>query len=262
MISDSIKYSQNEIEQGLEEFYSLYQERPVQDNQGGMKSPHLFNTWLLVKKINPKLIIESGVWKGLGTWVLEKAAPNADIISFDVTYKHLEYVGEKVKYFQQDITTIEWDAYLKENYPNVRKEEIIIFLDDHQNFLDRIEFVKSIGLTHVLYEDNYPIFQGDTYSPKKVLSMQDYVMDKAGDRTSHKFSFLDHARLTEAIEVYQEMPPIFKTELTRWGDAWDEENYPTKSPYLSSQEWESKYPIYFDEAASYTWICYMRTKQN
>jgi hypothetical protein len=161
-----------------------------------------------------------------------------------------------VKYFQQDITTIDWDKFLSEGYPNIKKEEILIFLDDHQNFLNRIEFVKSLGLTHVLYEDNYPISQGDTYSPKKILSMRDYVMDNAGNRTSYKFSFFDYERLTQAIDTYQEMPPIIKTKDTRWGDPWGDEQYPTKSPYLTSPE-ATKYPLYLQEANSYTWICYM-----
>ena len=259
MIDNIFKFSTNEIEAGLEEFYKLYNSRPIKDNQGGMKSPHLFNTWLLVKKINPKLIIESGVWKGLGTWILEKAAPDAKILSFDVTYNHLEYSSEKVQYFQQDITTINWNKLLEEKYPSIKKEEILIFLDDHQNFLNRIEFVKSIGLTHVLYEDNYPVLQGDTHSPKKILSMEDYVMDKAGDRTTHQFSFFDYERLTEVIEIYQEMPPIFKTDKTRWGDDWNEQKYPTKKPYLILEE-SDRYPLYLEEASSYTWICYMGVK--
>ena len=259
MIDDKIKYTGEEIREELDKFYKIYQDRPIKDNEGGMKSPHLFNTWFLIKKINPKLIIESGVWKGLGTWILEKAAPNAKILSFDVTYQHLEYASDHVKYFQQDITTIDWDKFLSEEYPNIKKEEILIFLDDHQNFLNRIEFVKSIDLTHVLYEDNYPISQGDTYSPKKILSMRDYVMDNAGDRTSYKFSFFDYERLTQAIDTYQEMPPIIKTKDTRWGDPWSDEHYPTKSPYLTSSE-ATKYPLYLQEANSYTWICYMGVK--
>ena len=259
MFDNRIEYSMDEIEAGLEEFYSLYQQRPIKDNQGGMKSPHLFNTWFLIKKINPKLIIESGVWKGLGTWILEKAAPNAKILSFDVTYNHLEYVSKNAKYFQQDITTVNWNETLSQEYSDIKKEEILIFLDDHQNFLNRIEFVKSIGWTHVLYEDNYPVSQGDTYSPKKILSMKDYIMDKAGDRTLHRFSFFDYDRLVEAIDTYQEMPPIFKTKTTRWGDPWSDEDYPTKSPYLSLSE-ASKYPLYLQEADSYTWICYMGVK--
>lgn len=259
MINNKFKFSTSEIRSGLKEFYELYDNRPIKDNQGGMKSPHLFNTWLLVKKINPKLIIESGVWKGLGTWILEKAAPDAEILSFDVTYNHLEYSSEKVQYFQQDITTINWNKLLEEKYPSIKKEEILIFLDDHQDFLNRIEFVQSIGLTHVLYEDNYPVSQGDTYSPKKILSMEDYVMDKAGDRTSHQFSFFDYERLTEVIKVYQEMPPIFKTDKTRWGDNWSEEKYPTKKPYLTLEE-SDRYPLYLEEASSYTWICYMGVK--
>ena len=60
MIDNIFKFSTNEIATGLEEFYKLYNSRPIKDNQGGMKSPHLFNTWLLVKKINSIITKKGG----------------------------------------------------------------------------------------------------------------------------------------------------------------------------------------------------------
>jgi len=190
---------------------------------------------------------------------LEKAAPEATIISIDITWKHLQYKSKDVLYIQKDITSIDWETILKEQFPSVKKEEVVVFLDDHQNFLERIEFLNSTGFKHILYEDNYPLQQGDTYSPKKILSMRDYTMDYAGRRTLHRPSFYDYDRLNNILDTYQEMPPIFKIEMTRWGDVWDNENYPTREPLLSQSE-RNKFPLYFEEADSYTWICYMRLK--
>ena len=67
--------SQKQIINKVREFQALYQQRPVKDNMGGMLSPHLFNTWKYLTEIKPKVVIESGVWKGLGTWLIEKALP-------------------------------------------------------------------------------------------------------------------------------------------------------------------------------------------
>ena len=55
-------YTKSEISVFLDEFYSLYNERPVKDNTGGMKASHMFAFWFLLKKINPEAVIESGVF--------------------------------------------------------------------------------------------------------------------------------------------------------------------------------------------------------
>ena len=78
----------------IREFEKLYSERPVKDNMGGMLSPHLFNTWKYLKEAQPKVIIESGVWKGLGTWIIEKAIPDAKIFSIDINFSNLQYKSD------------------------------------------------------------------------------------------------------------------------------------------------------------------------
>ena len=255
-MEEKIQYPLDDIEIALSEFYALYATRPIKDNGGGMKSPHLFNTWYAVKKLQPKLIIESGVWRGLGTWFLEKAAPDSTIISIEINYSNLIYKSPDVVYLNQDIKTYDWDKILNEKYAHISRDEILVFLDDHQNFLHRLEFIHSLGIKHILYEDNYPPSQGDAYSPKKILSCEDYVIDRAGAREMHKFSYQSRADFERFVKTYQELPPIFKLNQTRWGDVWEDPNYPTKPPLLSNER-KKDFPVFFDEADSYTWICYM-----
>ena len=38
----------------LKEFHDLYERRPIDDNEGGMKSPHLFATFNLLRKLKPE----------------------------------------------------------------------------------------------------------------------------------------------------------------------------------------------------------------
>lgn len=54
-----------EIRNSIPEFLTLYEKRPMKDNAGGMSSPHMFATWFMLKKLQPKYVIESGVWRGL-----------------------------------------------------------------------------------------------------------------------------------------------------------------------------------------------------
>ena len=75
----------------LDEFHQLYADRPIANNEGGMKSPHLFATFHTLRKLRPLLIIESGVWKGQGTWLMKKALPEVNILSFDVDFFRNKY---------------------------------------------------------------------------------------------------------------------------------------------------------------------------
>ena len=70
-------WSSAELRSALEAFAALYQERPLRSNRGGMGAPHLFLAWFVLRALDPKAIIESGVWQGQGTWLLERACPAA-----------------------------------------------------------------------------------------------------------------------------------------------------------------------------------------
>ena len=239
----------------LKEFYNLYEERPVRDNLGGMLSPHLFNTWNYLLDTKPAVIIESGVWKGLGTWIIEKALPNAKIFSIDIDFSNLEYKSDKAVYLSNDISTYNW----REKLQNYKKEDVLLFLDDHQSFLDRITLIYDLGIKNILYEDNYPPSQGDCLSPKKILSFQDYIIDKPNSKTFYKFSYENYDLFDKYVEKYEEFPPIFKLDKTRWGDEWDLVKYPTKKPLLDNS-FKNEFPVFYNEAGYYTWICYMRLR--
>ena len=261
MIDNKIVYDKDNLKESLDEFYSLYEKRPINDNHGGMTSSHLFNTWYALRQLKPKLVIESGVWKGLGTWVIEQALPEAKIISIDVTWQHLKYQSPNSMYLDQDMTLYDWEKMFAEaeEEHGIAKSDILVFLDDHQDFPSRLKFLSSLGIQSILYEDNYPPSQGDTLSPKKILACQDYVMDYAGDRHHHQYSYEYYDMFTSLVETYQELPPIYKTDQTRWGDPWTEDRYPTKEPLMKLEE-QSVYPIFAEEAKGYTWICYMGLK--
>lgn len=239
-------FDRAEMISSIDEFYNLYTQRPIVDNNGGMKSNHLFHTWFMVKKIRPKFIIESGVWKGLGTWFLEKASEKSKIFSFDPVVQNRIYTSSSVTYLSHDITKNDWST--------IDKKNTLVFLDDHQNFFDRLIFCVENGFRYIIVEDNYPILQGDCYSPKKILSRKKYVIDKNGQKIFMNSNSEHYDYFINNVKKYQELPPFFKDNKTRWGDIWDDENYNTPSPLLTD---ENKYPILFEERKHYTWICFI-----
>ena len=230
----------------LEEFYNLYINRPIKDNDGGMKSPHMFPAWYIVKKMQPKFIIESGVWKGLGTWFFEKASPNSKIISIDPYPHYRVYTSPDVTYTTDDFSTLDF-----KNLVDIK--ETLVFFDDHQNSLDRIKQCLDFGFEKVIFEDNYPYDQGDCYSIKKIASGKDYCIDMAGNRTYYSANLNDKEFIENNISYYQEMPPIYKEEYTRWKNKWD---YDTPDSILEKEELQ-KYTEFIKETLDYTWICYL-----
>ena len=49
---------------------------------------HQFGLWCIMRFLKPKHIIESGVFRGLGTWIMRQAAPSAQIIVIDPSVRH------------------------------------------------------------------------------------------------------------------------------------------------------------------------------
>ena len=238
----------------MDQFYSLYcGDTPVQNNDGGMKFPHMFLAWYLTKKIQPKFLIESGVWKGLGTWFLEQASPDTKIISIDPFPINRIYTSNKVQYLTEDFATIDFAKL------GVDVDNTLVFVDDHQNALDRLVQAKSKGFKRMIFEDNYPADQGDCYSIKKILSGKLFCMDMGGRVSHHHPNPQDKVFVENTLSVYQEMPPIHKTKYTRWKTIWD--NYETPDSILTEAEL-LKYPKIQSELQDYTWLCYIELCQH
>lgn len=264
-------FSREEMIASLEEFSRLYEQRPIRDNAGGMRSPHLFLTWFLLRTLDPGVVVESGVWRGQGTWLIEKTCPEARLYCIDVDLGNLEYRSERAEYFERDFSTIDWT--------HLPKDQTLLFFDDHQNAYERVKTAKWFGFKHLVFEDNYPAFQGDCYSLKKAFAhaglqfspafsdslrlkykhVKRRLLSKLGRMEAIPPNDVDAKYLVHNLDVYCELPPVFKGERTRFGSDWNEENYPTPEPLLTSVETEGQRK-FLDEAASYTCLCYARLK--
>ena len=67
-----IPFAKEDMIGHLEEFYHLYQHRPIKNNHGGQMSAQLFYSWYVAKKLQPAVILESGTFKGQETWAFEQ----------------------------------------------------------------------------------------------------------------------------------------------------------------------------------------------
>jgi len=263
----NVDWTYEELRESILEFLELYKKKPLPDNEGGMKSPHMFATWFLLKKINPKNVIESGIWKGQGTWLIENILPNANIFSIDLKLSLRKYISNKVKYFDKDFFKIDWSII-----PD--KENTVIFFDDHQNAVERIRKGMTLGFKQYIFEDNYPKKQGDCYSLKKAFQHAGLDPADTGSKNIRQIikNFIKPAKSTKVLpnsedsdflknvlKIYYEFPPVFKKEKTRWLDNWNEEDYPTPEPLFEKPE-QDYLNVFEKDATSYTWICYAKLK--
>ena len=226
-----VPWTREDMVAKLEEFALLYERRPIVENPYGMRSPHMFLAWFVLQALKPKAIVESGVGRGAGTWFFEQACPDAELYCIEPSPEFIRYRSDRGQYFESDFSTMAWEWL-------PRGDGTVLFFDDHQDALERVKVAKQLGFTHLLFEDNYPPGQGNCYSLKKAFERED-----------------DTAYLERHLEVYQELPPVFKLEHTRWGDSWG--SYSTPEPLLHSVE-EQWQQVFWDEADTYTWMCYAR----
>ena len=246
--------SNKKIKSYLEDFRILYRQKNFSQNNGGMRFPQPFGTYCILREANPTLVIESGVWRGLGTWLIEHTLPNARIMSFDIDLKLREYISENVTYIENDINNIEWDEFFRD-YPDQSPENTLLFLDDHVDITRRFELLKNTRFKYVIDEDNYPTEQGNRISPKTILEGEEcYVIDDKGNKKIQKIDANIKDKFNSLIKSYWEFPPIYLPEKTRWGDEYS--NYNTKKPIFDAITEEIEE---FGNYDNYTWICCMET---
>ncbi|GGO66960.1 hypothetical protein [Bowmanella pacifica] len=248
-----VPWTLSDIANSYTEFKHVYSQRPIVDNAGGMKAPHAFACWFMLKQLQPGLIIESGVWKGQGTWLIEQACPDAELVCLDINLRRLQYRSSNARYIEKDFSLVNFSEYDKANS--------LCFFDDHQNALTRLQQMKWKGFNAAMFEDNYPKRRGDCYSLKKMFGGDGFALETAEQDSAQTAGYIEpntthREELYQALALYYEFPPLFKEPMTRWGDSWDNTHYPTKPPvFAANVEDELR-----DEALHYTWMCYLKLK--
>jgi hypothetical protein len=253
--------------EALPAFAAVYARRPIRDNRGGMGAPHLFLAWFALRALRPEVVVESGVLRGLGTWLIEQAAPSARIECIEPRPRAIAYRSPRARYHREDFSRLDWRE--------LPRERTVLFFDDHQDALARVRLCARLGLRHLLCEDNYPPGRGDCYSLKQAFAGAGFTPPPpAGSLLRRVARRLlgrgatgvpvppggrDARDLRELLEVYEELPPPFRVSDTRFGDAWEGARYATPAPLLDAAH-DPFQRVLLDEARSYTWLCYARLR--
>ncbi len=145
---DAIQAERSAVEAAAHAFFALYPERPIHDNRGGSGYSDCFWLYTGARLLNPRLIVESGVYKGATSWLLREACPDARIYAFDVDLGQRVYRDDSIRYHEGDWTEIA--------IPEVESEASLCLFDDHVNQARRVREAYERGFRRLLFDDDLP----------------------------------------------------------------------------------------------------------
>lgn len=212
-------------------FASLYKQRPMtQHSELGMGVNHAFAVWNMVRTLQPKIIIQSGVGSGQFTWLLHKAAPKARIVCLDAAKKiphrlhqALYYTGASYK----DFLTFMYES--GKDWSEEDRDETLVFFDDDHNQLERLAQMKNVGIKHAIMNNNW--YDAETPGANK-LTLRQVCVDHHGSRGNgqdnstaasdvvdpngherQQITVGEHDKFTDSltsmVDVYFEVPPLY-----------------------------------------------------
>ncbi|RQW62315.1 hypothetical protein [Vibrio viridaestus] len=171
----------------IEYYDSIFRKGEVSNLNGGMGYNNGLIFFILVSYFSPKSVIESGVWRGYTTLLLDGSTPSdCQLYCFDINLRNTEYRSTKAKYFESDINNI--DNILFENFD-------FAFFDDHVSHYDRLCFCLKNNIKVVIMDDDVSIEQvhSDGWPPIPTAAM---VFDY--ERIPHRFQWQTNGKCAEA----------------------------------------------------------------
>ena len=142
-------------------------------NFGGNGMYHSLALWFLVRTLQPSAVIESGVFKGATSWLIQRAstswsspftlvqldpspAPASPTLTNSSERRLIQLRGSSFVDFAQ----VDWRRL------GIAPESSLILFDDHQDQMVRLEEAQARGFSHLVFDDNYLPGSGDAFSIK------------------------------------------------------------------------------------------------
>lgn len=148
----------------LEEFDNIFRKFKFKNLEGGFGYNNALYLFIFIRIFKPSRIIESGVFKGFTTYIIDNSAEkNCEIICIDPNIDRIKYKSSKAKYHNKDISLIK----LEEN------QNTLVFFDDHVPHIERINFIKKTKFKYVIFDDDVNIsnFFHDGQPPIPTMNM-------------------------------------------------------------------------------------------
>ena len=121
---------------------------PIKNNSGGIGYNNSLFLYIFLKNVKIDLIIESGIWQGYTSYVIDQAKKEIKNIKFDINFSKLIYKSKKAKYNEFDINEYDFKndtKYLKKS---------AAFFDDHVSQLQRFSLSDNLNIPIMIFDDD------------------------------------------------------------------------------------------------------------
>jgi len=242
----------------LDEFILSCNSLNIDNNCGGMAPPDMFSFWFLLKKLNPKIVIESGVWNGFGTKLIRNTLgkdvkiicldPLVPQVWMDENKNTTYYVGDKFIDFSQLSLDVD------------HKEEVLCFFDDHQNSAQRLIQSKEKGFKHLFFNDNYPVNCGSHFTIQHLLLKDDRQRFDLFNQYHYALNVLPQIDMSKRDEIisyintYHIFPNIYPSKIETYEGTFDSE------AFFTNDEHSEKYSLFKKSCHEYSWNTYLTLK--
>ncbi len=199
------------------DFFPLYRERPIRNNKGGGLIDDSLCLYLVARLLAPATIIESGTYQGHSAWLLRRACPEAEIVTFDVDPGQLRHREPDVDYRAGDWS----EARLPASDP----ARTLVWFDDHVSHARRLLEARTRGFRHALFDDNFEAYSlyatGGAPVPTLAMTIDRGLADgeeiawmRHGKTYRYRVDGKACAAAREAIDVYAALPDL--SPITRY----------------------------------------------
>ncbi len=163
--SYGIRFEKQEILNSIKLYDGILKEKKISDLNGGMGFNNGLFLFILFSHFQPKEVIESGVWRGFTTYLIDKAiSKGSKIYCFDINLTRTEFKSEKATYYERDLSLVDDVDFSSVNFA---------FFDDHVSIYDRLQFCFRNKIEIVVVDDDVSLTQvhSDGWPPIPTASM-------------------------------------------------------------------------------------------
>ncbi|HEX5184306.1 MAG TPA: hypothetical protein VFW19_14300 [Allosphingosinicella sp.] len=167
-------------------------------NEYGLRGVSAFALFWFLRRLQPDIVFEVGVWRGFGTWLIEQAVPEAELHCLDPMVMLQGFMSRwkvgriyrspRAAYSGDDFSC----APIAERVRG-RLRPLAVF-DDHQNKLPRLRQCREAGIRDIVFDDNM-------VAPGTHRSLEDERLDPAG-----------REELEREIESYEIFPALWPVD--------------------------------------------------
>lgn len=149
----------------IDAYQKAFEIWPHKDLSGGMGFNNGLFLYCFVAALQPKTIIESGVWRGYTTFMLDHASAQQSVLHcFDINLSKLKWRSPRATYYENDMS---------QTNLNASTEPSLAFFDDHVSHYDRFMIGHKLGMKGMVFDDDvtHLSVHSDGWPPIPTISM-------------------------------------------------------------------------------------------